>query len=58
MIVCRFLFKDGDSVAKDNVVMEIEGRLRTLLKGERTALNFIQRLSGIATNVRSYVEAS
>jgi len=55
-VVCRFLFKDGDSVAKDNVVMEIEGRLRTLLKGERTALNFIQRLSGIATNVRSYVE--
>ncbi len=55
-VVCRFLFKDGDSVAKDNVVMEIEGRLRTLLKGERTALNFIQRLSGIATNARSYVE--
>ena len=55
-VVCRFMFKDGDSVAKDNVVMEIEGRLRTLLKGERTALNFIQRLSGIATNVRSYVE--
>jgi len=56
-VVCRFLFKDGESVAKDNVVMEIEGRLCTLLKGERTALNFIQRLSGIATNVRSYVEA-
>ncbi len=55
-VICRFMFKDGDSVAKEIVVMEIEGRLRTLLKGERTALNFIQRLSGIATNVRSYVE--
>ncbi|RPJ17475.1 MAG: carboxylating nicotinate-nucleotide diphosphorylase [Desulfobacteraceae bacterium] len=54
--VCRFFFKDGDSVSNNQVVMQIEGRLRTLLKGERTALNFIQRLSGIATNVRSYVE--
>ena len=54
-VVCRFLFKDGDDVANGDIVMEVEGRLRTLLKGERTALNFIQRLSGIATNVRSYV---
>jgi nicotinate-nucleotide pyrophosphorylase (carboxylating) len=54
--VSRFFFKDGDSVSNNQVVMQIEGRLRTLLKGERTALNFIQRLSGIATNVRSYVE--
>jgi nicotinate-nucleotide pyrophosphorylase (carboxylating) len=56
-VVCRFMFKDGDTVSKDRIVMEIEGRLRALLKGERTALNFIQRLSGIATNVRSYVES-
>lgn len=55
-VVCRFLFKDGDDVANGDIVMEAEGRLRTLLKGERTALNFIQRLSGIATNVRSYVK--
>lgn len=54
--VCSFFFKDGDLVSKDKVVMQIQGKLRTLLKGERTALNFIQRLSGIATNVRSYVE--
>lgn len=55
-VFCKFIFKDGDTVLKDKVVMEIEGRLCALLKGERTALNFIQRLSGIATNVRSYVE--
>jgi nicotinate-nucleotide pyrophosphorylase (carboxylating) len=55
-VSCRFMFKDGDAVPKDKVVMEIEGRLCALLKGERTALNFIQRLSGIATNVRSYVK--
>ncbi|MCF8067688.1 MAG: carboxylating nicotinate-nucleotide diphosphorylase [Desulfobacterales bacterium] len=50
-------YKDGDKVKKGKVVMEFEGRMRTLLIGERTALNFLQRLSGIATNVRSYVDA-
>jgi nicotinate-nucleotide pyrophosphorylase (carboxylating) len=35
----------------------MEGHLATLLKGERTALNFLQRLSGIATHVRAFVEA-
>jgi len=37
------------------IIAEVEGGLSTLLTGERTALNFIQRLSGIATNVRGYV---
>ncbi|RPH49646.1 MAG: carboxylating nicotinate-nucleotide diphosphorylase [Desulfobacteraceae bacterium] len=55
-VACRFLFKEGDDVAGGDIVMEVEGKLRTLLKGERTALNFLQRLSGIATNVRSYVK--
>ena len=48
-------FRDGDEVKKGDVVMEIKGKMRALLKGERTALNFLQRLSGIATHVRSYV---
>jgi len=55
-VVCRFLFKDGDDVISGDIVMEVDGRLRALLKGERTALNFLQRLSGIATNTRSYVK--
>lgn len=55
-VVCRPFFKDGDLVKNGDTVMEIEGKLRVLLIGERTALNFMQRLSGIATNVRSYVE--
>jgi nicotinate-nucleotide pyrophosphorylase (carboxylating) len=55
LVICRFLFRDGDEVKSGDIVMEVEGRLRTLLKGERTALNFLQRLSGIATNARSYV---
>lgn len=49
-------FKDGDLIEKGEIVLEVEGKLRVLLLGERTALNFLQRLSGIATCVRSYVD--
>ena len=49
-------FSDGDKVKEGDVVMELKGRMRALLKGERTALNFLQRLSGIATNVRAFVD--
>ncbi len=49
-------FKDGDAVRAKEVMAEISGTMQTLLSGERIALNFLQRLSGIATNVRSYVE--
>jgi nicotinate-nucleotide pyrophosphorylase (carboxylating) len=45
---------DGDVLNSGDIVAEIEGRLCTLLKGERTALNFLQRLSGIATHVKSF----
>ncbi|MFH2046646.1 MAG: carboxylating nicotinate-nucleotide diphosphorylase [Pseudomonadota bacterium] len=55
-VICRPFFKDGDLVKNGETVMEIEGKLCVLLKGERIALNFMQRLSGISTNVRSYVE--
>ncbi|MBI5064323.1 MAG: carboxylating nicotinate-nucleotide diphosphorylase [Desulfatitalea sp.] len=48
-------FKDGDSVAVGAEVLAVEGRLAALLTGERTALNFLQRLSGIATHVRTYM---
>ena len=48
-------YNDGDLAEKGSIVLEMKGNLRALLKGERTALNFLQRLSGIATNVRSYV---
>jgi len=48
-------FKDGDAVKSGDTVLETEGKLRTLLVGERTALNFLQHLSGIATLVRSYL---
>lgn len=51
------LCQDGDRIAKGSVVAEAEGAVRALLMGERTALNFLQRLSGTATLTRRYVEA-
>ncbi|HNX37792.1 MAG TPA: carboxylating nicotinate-nucleotide diphosphorylase [Candidatus Cloacimonadota bacterium] len=48
--------KDGDRVVPKDEIMRIEGRASSILKGERTALNFIQRLSGIATKTRTLVD--
>lgn len=49
-------FKDGDFIEKGKIVLQIKSKLRVLLMGERTALNFLQHLSGIATHVRSYMD--
>ena len=48
--------REGDAVEKGRMVLEVNGDLRALLIGERTALNFLQRLSGIATHVRSFAD--
>lgn len=40
---------EGERIEKDRIIIEIYGRAKTILSGERTALNFLQRLSGIAT---------
>lgn len=53
----RLLTKDGTLVRPGTVVAEAEGPVRALLLTERTALNFLQRLSGTATLTRKYVEA-
>ncbi len=50
------LIKDGEKFARGVVLFELEGNLRTILKGERVALNFLQRLSGIATLTNKFVE--
>jgi nicotinate-nucleotide pyrophosphorylase (carboxylating) len=50
-------YKDGDLLSTGAVIAVLEGRARSLLAGERVALNFLQRLSGIATLTRQYVEA-
>lgn len=48
---------DGEEVSTDAIIMLIEGSARSILGAERTALNFIQRLSGVATMTRRYVKA-
>jgi nicotinate-nucleotide pyrophosphorylase (carboxylating) len=48
---------DGSSVAAGDSVAEVTGTLRSILTAERTALNFLGRLSGIATLTRRYVDA-
>jgi nicotinate-nucleotide pyrophosphorylase (carboxylating) len=48
---------DGKSVSSGEVVTELKGSLRGILMGERVALNFLQRLSGIATATRRFVDA-
>jgi nicotinate-nucleotide pyrophosphorylase (carboxylating) len=50
--------KDGAVVAGGMVVLEIRGRARSILTAERVALNFLQRLSGIATLTHQFVEAA
>lgn len=51
------LLNDGDVVRPGDVVARVAGPLRSLLIGERTALNFLMHLSGVATQTRRYVEA-
>lgn len=46
---------DGDTVKADQPLIELDGPARVLLTGERTALNFVQTLSGVASEVRRYV---
>ena len=49
-------FQDGDRVETGDEILTVYGKLQALLTGERTALNFLQRLSGIATITRQYVD--
>lgn len=55
--VVRWFFTDGDAVRAGDTLCHIEGPARALLTGERTALNFLQLLSGTATAARGYAEA-
>jgi len=47
--------KEGDKIKKGDLIVTIESTFRTLLTGERLALNFLQRMSGIATETSKYV---
>lgn len=56
-LVWKELKPDGSRVKSGDVLVEFEGSYRALLTGERTALNFLQRLSGIATMSAKYADA-
>lgn len=53
----KFYFKDGDRIKKGDKIADISGPAKDLLMGERVALNYIQRMSGIATETRKYQDA-
>ncbi len=56
-VTVRWRAAEGDAVAANTVLCEIDGPARALLTGERCALNFLQTLSGTATLTRRYVDA-
>ncbi|MBR1753313.1 carboxylating nicotinate-nucleotide diphosphorylase [bacterium] len=56
-ISVELFFNDGDEIKKGDKLAKIEGSANTILKGERTALNYLQRMSGIATETNAYKKA-
>lgn len=52
----KFYAKDGDKVAKSRHIADLTGDIRVLLQGERTALNYLQRMSGVATYTAQVAE--
>ncbi len=56
-VEARVHIEEGTAVEKGAVLWEVRGRARSLLMAERTALNFAQRMSGIATAARTYTSA-
>lgn len=52
-----WIARDGERLAPNQRICEIEGPARAMLTGERTALNFLQMLSGVATKARQYADA-
>ncbi len=52
----KILSDDGNKVKKGNIVAEVSGKASVILTGERTALNFLQRMSGIATLTNIFIE--
>ncbi len=56
-LVVRAVVEDGEALVAGDTVLEISGSTRGMLTGERVALNFLQRLSGVATLTRRFVDA-
>lgn len=52
----KAFYKDGDTIEKGSLIAKLSGKTASLLKGERTALNLLQHMSGIATETALYVK--
>lgn len=50
------IYKDGDFINKNEIIAIVKGRIKDILRGERVALNFIQKLSGISTTTYYFVK--
>lgn len=55
-VECEVHFGDGERIVSGDVICTVKGPARAVLTGERVALNFLQRLSGVATLTRAYVD--
>jgi nicotinate-nucleotide pyrophosphorylase (carboxylating) len=53
---CDIFIKDGSKIKPGDIVLNIQGRQQSILKSERLVLNIMQRMSGIATSTKQYVE--
>lgn len=56
MITIKIIRADGEKIRAGDLLLHIKGKARAILTGERTALNFMQRMCGIATETARYVE--
>jgi nicotinate-nucleotide pyrophosphorylase (carboxylating) len=56
-VECRILKRDGDDATEGDPIANLRGSCASILSAERTALNFLQHLSGVATLTRAFVEA-
>ncbi len=56
-IHCTCLVNDGTKVERGTTIWQLDGEARSILKGERVALNLVQRMSGVATLTRTFVDA-
>lgn len=56
-MACKIHFKDSDTIKEGDIIFTITGDIRSILTAERVALNFLQRLSGIATLTQKFVKA-
>lgn len=56
-VKCEIFIHDGEKVQKGDVIARVEGKTRSILKAERTSLNILQHMSGVATATNRLVEA-